>query len=214
VHTPPLSLFHKWNVVILAALAPLGLWGLGVLAAIDSASIYIPIDALVIGYSIHDHSKLLLYCLVAALGEALGSLVPFYLGRAGGELFLMKKIDRARYEQLRDRFERQEFLAIMIPSMMSPPIPVKVFLFAAGVFEMRAFSLFCAVFSGMFLRFSVVATIAIFYGPTLVQTIGSAMRDHTAVVLSAAGVLVMLIVIGVARKVLHRTKGVRFPMED
>ena len=155
-----LSLFHKWNVAIFAALAPLGLWGLGVLAAIDSASIYVPIDALVIGYSVHDHHKILLYCLVAASGEAFGSLVPFYLGRAGGELFLMKKIDRVRYEKLRDRFERQEFLAIMIPSMMSPPIPVKIFLFAAGVFEMRTISLFCAVFSGMFIRFGVLATIA------------------------------------------------------
>ena len=214
MQTPPISLFHKWNVVILAALAPLGLWGLGVLAAIDSASIYIPIDALVIGYSAHDHTKSLLYCLVAALGEAFGSLVPFYLGRAGGELFLMKKIDRARYKQLRDRFERQEFLAIMIPSMMSPPIPVKVFLFAAGVFEMRAFSLFCAVFTGMFIRFGVVATIAILYGPMLVQTIGSAMKNHATLMLTTIGILVMLIAIGVARKILDRTKGVRFPMED
>lgn len=214
MHTPPLSLFHKWNVVILAALAPLGLWGLGVLAAIDSASIYIPIDALVIGYSIHAPSKLLLYCLVAALGEAFGSLVPYYLGRAGGELFLMKKIDRARYERLRDRFGRQEFLAIMIPSMMSPPIPVKVFLFAAGVFEIRVFSLFSAVFAGMFLRFSVVATIAIFYGPRIVQTLGSAMKNHATIMLTTIGIVAMLIAITVVRKVLDRMKGVRFPMED
>ena len=214
MQTSPLSFLHKWNIAILAALAPLGLWGLGVLAAIDSASIYIPIDALVVGYSVHDHSKFLLYCLVAALGEAFGSLIPFYLGRAGGELFLLKKIDRARYEQLRDRFERQEFLAIMIPSMMSPPVPVKLFLFAAGVFEMRVLSLFCAVFAGMFLRFGVVAAVAILYGPAIVQTIGSAMKNHATIMLTVIGILVMLIAIGVARKILDRTKGEQFPMED
>jgi uncharacterized membrane protein YdjX (TVP38/TMEM64 family) len=62
---------------------------------------------------------------------------PFLLGRAGGELFLMKRIDRARYEQLRDRFEKQEFLAMMIPSILPPPTPWKLFVFAAGVFEMK-----------------------------------------------------------------------------
>ncbi len=40
--------------------------------------------------------------------------------------------------RLRDRFEKQEFLAIMIPAMMPPPTPVKLFEFAAGVFEMKA----------------------------------------------------------------------------
>ncbi|MGO4212797.1 YqaA family protein, partial [Terriglobus sp. YAF25] len=154
------------------------------------------------------------YCLVAAWGEALGSLVPFYLGRAGGELFLMKKIDRARYEKLRDRFERQEFLAIMIPSVMAPPMPVKLFLLAAGVFEMRAISLFCAVFAGMFLRFSVLATITILYGPRIVQIIGSIVKAHPVIVLATAGVLVVLIAIQVVRKLLSRTKGVPLPVED
>ena len=56
---------------------------------------------------------------------------------AGGELFLMKRINRARYEQLRDRFGKQEFLAMMIPSILPPPTPWKLFVFAAGVFEMK-----------------------------------------------------------------------------
>ena len=75
-------------------------------------------------------------------GSAIGSLLPYYLGRAGGELFLLKRINRKRYEQLRDRFEKQEFLAIMIPAMMPPPMPVKLFEFAAGVFEMKVVVVF------------------------------------------------------------------------
>ena len=67
----------------------------------------------------------------------------FLLGRAGGELFLMKRIDRARYEQLRERFEKQEFLAMMIPSILPPPTPWKLFVFAAGVFEMKMSTLCC-----------------------------------------------------------------------
>ncbi len=56
---------------MLAALKPLGVWGIGALAVIDSAAIPVPIDALLIDYVVHDHatfSALLLYgC--AGLGD-------------------------------------------------------------------------------------------------------------------------------------------------
>lgn len=200
--------------VILGALAPLGLWGLGILSIIDSAAIFVPIDALVIDYSVKDHPKFLVYCFVAALGAAIGSLLPFFIGRAGGELFLMKRINRTRYEQLRDRFERQEFLAIMIPAMMPPPMPVKVFEIAAGVFEMRTFSFFSAILLGKFVRFGAVATIAVLYGPQIVRTIQATVRGHLGYMLASVGVLVVLIAIWVARKVFDRKKGVRLPVEE
>ncbi len=57
-------------------------------------------DLIIAGYVWADKKHFYLYVLVAAVGSALGGLVPFLLGRAGGELFLMKRIDRARYEQL------------------------------------------------------------------------------------------------------------------
>ena len=34
----------------------------------------------------------------------------------------MKRLDRARYEQLLERFEKQEFMAMMVPSILPPPI--------------------------------------------------------------------------------------------
>ena len=74
--------------------------------------------------------------------------------------------------QLRDRFERQEFLAIMVPAMMPPPMPVKLIEFAAGVFEMKPLWFFSAIFLGKFVRFLLEAMITIVYGPTILQTIG------------------------------------------
>ena len=87
-------------------------------------------------------TRFLAYSLIgAAAASTLGSLVPFFIGRAGGEFFLLKRINRERYEKIRDRFERQEFLAIMIPAMLPPPTPLKLFEFSAGVFEMKTDSL-------------------------------------------------------------------------
>lgn len=79
----PVAILNKLNLGMLTLLKPLGIWGIGALAVIDSASIPVPIDALVIDYVVHDHAKFLLYCLMAAVGSGLGSLVPYYVGRAG-----------------------------------------------------------------------------------------------------------------------------------
>ena len=64
----------------------------------------------------------------------------------------MKRINRGRFEQLRDRFEKQEFLAMMIPSILPPPTPWKLFVIAAGVFEMRLSTFLLAVFVGRVIR--------------------------------------------------------------
>ena len=210
----PVALFHKLNLLMLAALKPLGIWGIGALAVIDSAAIPVPIDALVIDYVAHDHARAILYVFLAAVGSAIGSLVPYYIGRAGGELFLLKRINRQRYERLRDRFEKQEFLAIMIPAMMPPPMPVKLFEFAAGVFEMKAVAFFLAIAAGKFVRFLLRAIITIVYGPTLIHTLTRSFRQHSTLVLGVAGVLVLALAIWIIRKIFDRRRGTPLPIEE
>ena len=132
-----LHLFAKYEIWLLAFLKPFGFWGAGALAFIDAGAFPVPMDLILATYVWADKKHFYLYVIASAAGSALGGLVFFLLGRAGGELFLMKRIDRARYEQLRDRFEKQEFLAMMIPSILPPPTPWKLFVIAAGVFEMK-----------------------------------------------------------------------------
>jgi membrane protein YqaA with SNARE-associated domain len=201
-------------LALLAVLKPLGVWGVCALAIVDSSSIPMPIDAIVIGYVSADHARFVLYAFMAALGSAIGALVPYYLGRAGGELFLLKRINRQRYEKLRDRFERQEFLAIMIPAMMPPPMPVKVFEFAAGVFEMKPLWFFSAILLGKFLRFILWALITVFYGPTIIHTITHTYHDHAELVLAVVGALVVLLAVYIARKIFDRRRGTRLPIEE
>jgi uncharacterized membrane protein YdjX (TVP38/TMEM64 family) len=91
--------------------------------------------------------------------------LPYALGRAGGELFLLKRINRQRFDAIRDRFERQEFLAVMIPSMLPPPTPWKVFIFASGVFEMRVLPFMLAVFVGRLVRWLILSLLVLKLGP-------------------------------------------------
>jgi membrane protein YqaA with SNARE-associated domain len=186
---------------LVAVMKPLGVWGICGLAIVDSSSIPLPfMDPLIVSYGVADHKKVLLYAFMAALGSAIGSMLPYFVGRAGGELFLLKRINRARYEELRDRFEKQEFLAIMLPAMMPPPMPVKLFELAAGVFEMKPVMYFLAILAGKFVRFVIESVIVIVYGPAILHTGMHAFHEHLGYVLAGLGVLVLLLVIWAVRK--------------
>jgi membrane protein YqaA with SNARE-associated domain len=194
------ELSTKYRVLLLGFLKPLGFWGVGAVAVLDSSSIPVPMDLIVAGYAWSDPHRFYLYVLMAGIGSAIGGLVPYWLGRAGGEIFLMKRIDRTRYEKMRDRFERQEFLALMIPSMMPPPTPWKVFVFAAGVFEMKVVSFMLAVLAGRIVRFTVVSLLTIRYGPQIVHDLTILMQQHMLAMLVALGVVLIVLAVLALRK--------------
>lgn len=175
----------------LAALKTLGAWGVLIIAILDSAAFGVPMDPLVAGYVYANPHKAWLYCLAGAIGSALGSIVPFLLGRAGGELFLLKRIDEARLKRIRDRFEKQEFLALMVPAMLPPPTPFKLLVFSAGVFEMRFPAFMLAIISGRLLRFGILSALTIIFGPQIVAEARYLVQSHPSVLLLIALVLLL-----------------------
>ena len=178
----------EWKLVILPALFKMGFWGVGAVAVLDSSSIPVPIDAVIAVYVWNDKHHFWLYCLIAAAGSAIGGLLPYGLGRAGGELFLLKRVNRAKFEKLRDRFQRQEFLAVMIPSMMPPPAPWKMFIFASGVFEMRVPDFLLAVFAGRMVRWLALSLLVLKLGPGAVDLVAR----HALVAVLIVGALAVL----------------------
>jgi membrane protein YqaA with SNARE-associated domain len=212
----PMNWLHNASAWTMALLKPLGFWGLGALSFVDAGLFPIPptMDLVVIGYVMQQPSRLLLYCFVAALGSALGSLIPYYIGRAGGELFLLKRINRQRYEQMRDKFEKQEFMVIAIPAVIPPPFPLKLFEFAAGVFEMKPLWFVLAIFSGKFVRFLAWSIISVLYGPTLMHSIMEALHKHLGYVMGGVGILIVIVGVYTLRKLFDRRRGTQFPAED
>jgi membrane protein YqaA with SNARE-associated domain len=178
----------NWKLVILPALLKWGIWGVGAVAVLDSSSIPVPMDAILALYVWNDKPHFWLYCLMASAGSAIGGLVPYGLGRAGGELFLLKRVDRVKFEQMRDRFRRQEFLAVMIPSMMPPPAPWKMFIFASGVFEMRIPNFLLSVFVGRMVRWLILSLLVLKLGPSAVDLVAR----HALVAILIVGALAVL----------------------
>ena len=177
---------------LIAALKALGAWGVLIIATLDAAAFGIPMDPLVAGFVYATPHKAWLYCLAASLGSAAGSLIPYWLGRAGGDLFLQKRIDRARLERIRDRFEKREFLAIMLPAMLPPPTPFKLLVFSAGVFEMKVWQFLLAIIGGRLLRFGILSALTLIFGEQIVHTTKDLVKDHPSVAIGIG--IVMLAV--------------------
>ena len=177
-----------WKLIALPALAKLGFWGIGAIALLDSSTIPVPMDAILAVYVWNNKTHFWLYCLMAAIGSAIGGLLPYGLGRAGGDLFLLKRINRERFDRMRLRFERQEFLAVMIPSMLPPPAPWKVFIFAAGVFEMRVIPFMLAVVAGRMVRWLILSALVLKLGPGAVDLIA----HHALLLVAVVGLLAVI----------------------
>lgn len=190
----------KYKAFVIGILTPLGIWGAALAGFVDSGTLPIPMDIIMATYAWNDRRHFYLYVILAAAGSALGGLIPFLLGRAGGEIFLLRRIDRARYEQMMARFEKQEFLAMAVPSMMPPPTPWKAFAFAAGVFEMPLAAFMLAVFVGRLVRFGVEATLTVLYGPKIVNVTSELFQRHLAAALIALGIVIGLILLWARRK--------------
>jgi membrane protein YqaA with SNARE-associated domain len=171
-------LLNKWSLLILALLKPLGIWGVLGFAAVDAAFLGMPLDAIVAGYSYADPKRFLMYSAMGAAGSALGSIVIYLIGYKGGEVLLVKRIGQQRFDKITSSFERHEFLAIMLPSMLPPPTPFKLFVLSAGVAEMKFSRFLAAIFFGRLLRFSIVSLIVIRYGPQILGFVGGMVHNH------------------------------------
>ena len=58
----------------------------------------------------------------------------YLVGRKGGESFLRKRFHERHVDRALDVFRRHGILSVLVPSLMPPPMPFKIFVFSAGVF--------------------------------------------------------------------------------
>ncbi len=185
----------RYTAWILHLLGPLGIFGVFVIAFADSALLGMPVDAAVAFYVYQDHRRLLFYVVMASLGSALGSIPLYIIGYLGGEKVLRKRISEERFLRIHRSFEKHEFWALMFPGMLPPPMPFKIFVLGAAVFEMRFRDFLAAIFAGRFVRFLALSLLTLWFGPQIVGLTGTVFRQHFYWVLAvvAVGVLIWLL---------------------
>ena len=192
----------RYSAWILGLMKVLGIWGVFVIAFADSALLGMPVDFIVATYAYQDRRRLLLYVVMASLGSALGSIPLYIIGYLGGEKVLRKRISEERFLKIHQSFERHEFWALMFPGMLPPPMPFKIFVLGAAVFEMRFRDFLFAIFAGRFVRFGVLSVLVLWFGPEIVALVGGVFGRHWGWVVGVivAGLCVWLVLRGRGKK--------------
>jgi membrane protein YqaA with SNARE-associated domain len=189
-------ILSRYTAFLWALLKPLGAWGVLVVGAIDGAFLGLPVDAVVAGYVYQDRSRFVLYALMASVGSALGSIVIYLIGYKGGEELLRKRIPPVRFAKIHAAFDKHPFWSLMLPAMLPPPTPFKLFALAAAVSEMSFSRFLLAIFSGRMVRFLVLGLLTIKFGPDVVHWLGTVFRQHYYLILEAviAGLVVWFVI--------------------
>jgi membrane protein YqaA with SNARE-associated domain len=182
----------KYSGLVWAALKPLGAWGVFAIAGIDGMGIPLPgaVDVVVATYVYNNPMMAWWYVIVASVGSLLGCLVLYFIGYQGGEVLLRKRMSEAKFERTRQSFENHRVLALMLPAMLPPPFPFKIFVLSAAVFEMKIRHFMAAILGGRLIRFTVLAVLTIKFGPQVVQFMGTTVRQHFGIVIIALAAIV------------------------
>lgn len=186
------NLLARWSALLGALFKPLGAWGVFAIAGIDAALFGLPLDPLVAGYVYKHPERFWVYVLMASAGSALGSLVIYAIGYEMGELVLEKRMGPLRFARMRERFEQHKYLALILPAMMPPPFPFKLFALSAAVFEMHFSHFLLAIFAGRVARFLILSVLVIRFGPRAVTLAADLVRTHLTGLLVALLLAVIL----------------------
>ncbi len=132
-----------WKQKIVTFAGGLGAPGLFLISFLDSSVLTFPIinDLLVIDLSIQHPARMPLYASMAALGSLL---------------------DHAH--SIRHWVERNGFAGMLVAALLPPPTPFKVFVLAAGVFEVPLVSFASAIALARLFRYFGIGYLAIRYG--------------------------------------------------
>jgi len=160
--TAPLS---GWKQKIVAFAGALGAPGLFLISFLDSSVLTFPVinDLLLIELAIQHPLRMPLYAAMAMSGSLLGCVLLYFIAKKGGEAFFRKKAG-GRADAIRHWVEKNGFGGMLIAALLPPPTPFKIFVFAAGVFEVPLVSFVSAIALARAIRYFGIGYLAVRYG--------------------------------------------------
>jgi membrane protein YqaA with SNARE-associated domain len=167
--------------------------GLFAVAFLDSSILPLPgiVDLLLIVLVTRDENNVIPYVLGAVVGSVLGCLAMHAIGRKGGEALVRRQFAGPRVERAMSALQRYGVMSVLIPSLLPPPAPFKIFVLLAGVIGITPLRLAVAIAIGRGIRYATLAYLAYYYG--------DAASDYlTAHGAQASLVLVAVIAVGFA----------------
>jgi len=152
--------------------------GLFLIAFLDSSFLSFPevVDLLIIWLTTQHRERMLYYATLSTMGSVAGCFALYLVARKGGEAFLRKRFHERHVERATAAVRRWGLLSVLVPSLLPPPAPFKIFVLAAGVAGVRSKDFLMAVAIGRGLRYFGEGFLALWYG----ERAATFLRDHAA----------------------------------
>ena len=144
----------------------LGGLGLFILATLDSSFLSFPQvnDLLIIVLSTKYPERMAYYAGMTVLGSLLGCFMLYGVARRGGEVFIRKRVKGKYADRAIALYQRHGLLAVVVPALLPPPVPFKVFVLLAGAAAVSPLRFGIAVGIGRGIRYFGQGYLAVRYG--------------------------------------------------
>jgi membrane protein YqaA with SNARE-associated domain len=163
-----LKSFINWIYGIALSLGGPGLFAV---AFLDSSFVSLPQinDFLVVLMVTRHKAWMPYYALTATLGSIAGCYAIYYLAEKGGEAFLTKRARGRNVDRILALYKRHGLMALMVPAILPPPAPFKLFVLMAGLAEVRPLQFVLAIAVARGARYLALGVLAIYFGDAALE---------------------------------------------
>lgn len=174
----------------------LGPFGVFLISLLDSVAVPMPqgVDALIIAQAIVAPETAYWGAALAVVGSALGSLILYFIARRAGRAMLEKRASAAGIEKMRRQIDKFGALVLLSSTMIPLPLPMKLFVIAGGVFQMKVGQFLAVIVFARCVRYFGEAFVALRYG----EQTTTFLKEH-AVAAAVGAVLLIALFYGVNR---------------
>jgi len=162
--------------------------GLFLVAFLDSTFLPLPgiTDILLVVMVTRRPALMLVYVAITVAGSVAGCLVMHAIGKKGGDALVRRRFTGEKVESAMAALQRHGVMAVLIPSLLPPPAPFKIFVLLAGVVGISAVRLAIAITLGRLARYLALGFLAVKYGERAMSYV----QEHgTMVSLDVVGAL-------------------------
>ena len=171
-----------------------GLVGLFLVSVVDSSFVPLPVpgvtDIMVVLYAAQ-HANLFLLVAVATAGSALGGYLSYVIAQKGGMQFLEKHVPKRIFRKVTGWMEHHAILAVALPAILPPPMPLSPFVLAAGALRMKFRTFITAFTLSRLLRHMIAAALGVVYGRQVLHLWNMFFEKYGTPVLIAIWVVIL-----------------------
>jgi membrane protein YqaA with SNARE-associated domain len=147
--------------------------GLFIIAFLDSSFLSFPEinDLLIILMVVRNPDGMIYYASMATLGSISGCLALYFVGRKGGEALLRRRFSGGNVERAMGIMRKYGAMALIVPALLPPPAPFKIFVLLGGVANIPLRTFILAIGFGRGVRYFGEGILAVMYGEQAISWI-------------------------------------------